>query len=72
MKLLIERLETQPQALWEKTKQDSGITKSFFDSYFLNRDIAYANKVRDTALYKNPLSLSDFDLNFAPQSFVYL
>ncbi|MFA6336165.1 MAG: hypothetical protein WCX48_11575 [Bacteroidales bacterium] len=67
-----EILEAQPQALWEKTKQDSGITKSFFDSYFLNRDIAYAIKVRDTALYKDPLSLSDFDLSFAPQSFVYL
>lgn len=67
-----EIIEENPEVLWEKTKKHSGITKDFFDAYFMNRDKAFAIKVKDTLVYKTPLDLIDFDLNFAPQSFVYL
>lgn len=67
-----EILEESPEALWEKTKKHSGITKEFFDEYFFNREKAFAIKVREANLYQKPLDLIDFDLNFAPQSFVYL
>ena len=67
-----EIMEEEPAVLWEMTKKDSGITKDFFDEYFLNRDHAFAIKVKDFIRYKEPKELIDFELKFAPQSFVYL
>lgn len=67
-----EIMEESPDALWEKTKKHSGITKEFFDEYFFNRDRAFAIKVKEANRYQQPLDLIDFDLSFAPQSFVYL
>ncbi len=67
-----EIMEENPEVLWEKTKKHSGITKEFFDEYFFNRDKAFAIRVKETTQYKKPMDLIDFDLNFAPQSFVYL
>ncbi len=67
-----EIMEEQPNVLWEMTQKHSGITKEFFDEYFSNRDRAFAIKVKDIVQYKKPLDLIDFNLNFAPQSFVYL
>jgi predicted transcriptional regulator len=67
-----EIIEENPEVLWEKTKNHSGISKEFFDEYFLNRDKAFAIRVKETNQYKIPMDLIDFDLNFAPQSFVYL
>jgi predicted transcriptional regulator len=69
---IAEIMEEEPEALWELTKRHSGITKDFFDEYFFNRDRAFAIKVKDITRYKEPKDLIDFDLNFAPQSFVYL
>ena len=65
-------LEEKPSVLWEMTYQYSGITKEYFDAYFLNRDRAFAIKIKDTIRYPEPKDLIDFNLNFAPQSFVYL
>ena len=67
-----EIMEEKPEALWEMTKKHSGITKDFFDEYFLNREKAFAIKVKDITRYLEPKDLIDFDINFAPQSFVYL
>jgi len=67
-----EIIEENPEVLWEKTKNHSGISKEFFDEYFLNRDKAFAIRVKETNQYEIPMDLIDFDLNFAPQSFVYL
>jgi len=67
-----EIMEEEPETLWEMTKKHSGITKDFFDEYFYNRNRAFAIKVKDITRYKEPKDLIDFDLNFAPQSFVYL
>lgn len=67
-----EIMEEKPDILWEKTKKHSGITKDFFDEYFFNRDRAFAIKVKEITRYNEPKELIDFDLNFAPQSFVYL
>jgi predicted transcriptional regulator len=67
-----ELMEEEPEAIWEMTKKYSGITKDYFDKYFLNCDRAFAIKVKDFIRYKVPKELIDFDLKFAPQSFVYL
>jgi predicted transcriptional regulator len=67
-----EIMEEKPNVLWEMTQKHSGISKEFFDEYFFNRDRAFAIKVKDITRYKEPKELRDFDLNYAPQSFVYL
>ena len=36
-----------PENLWEETKEYSGITRLFFDSYFEGKRIAYALKIED-------------------------
>ena len=70
----IERVyQDEPWKIWERTKHHSGITKEFFDLYFAERDNAYAIKIKKTRKYRRPKELkSDFDIAFAPQSYVYL
>lgn len=67
-----EIMEEETAVLWEMTQKHSGITKDFFDKYFFNCDRAFAIKVKDFIQYKVPKELKDFELKFAPQSFVYL
>lgn len=69
---VIEVLELPPEALWERTKDYSGITKAFFDSYFKGRDIAYAYHLGEVTVYKEPLELSHYGIKAPPQFFVYL
>ena len=65
-------MEDKPNVLWELTQKHSGITKEFFDEYFFKMDRGFAIKVKDITRYEVPKDLIDFNLNFAPQSFVYL
>lgn len=67
-----EVLMMKPADLWNETKHQSGITKSFFDSYFENRDIAYAYRLGKVKVYEQPKTLMDFGLRYAPQSFAYV
>lgn len=69
---IIEVLMMKPDELWDKTKDQSGISKKFFDSYFASRDIAYAYRLGEIKVYKEPKLLSDFGLKCAPQSFAYV
>ena len=69
---IIEVLELSPEDLWNETKEFSGISKDFYDDYFKNRDVAYAYKLGKIKVYKEPKSLLDFGVNYAPQSFVYV
>lgn len=69
---IVEVLMMKPEDLWNKTKDQSGITKSFFDSYFENRDIAYAYRLGDIKVYDEPKTLEEFGLKYAPQSFAYI
>lgn len=65
-------LSMSPEKLWEETKEYSGITKEYFEQYFMKRDIAYAYKLGEMKIYDKPKSLSDFGIRFAPQSYVYV
>lgn len=68
-----EIISSDPESLWEKTKLLAGISKSFFDSYFNSKELAYAIKIKDSQKYETPLSLhDDFNIKYAPQSFVYI
>ena len=68
---VIEILSLDPNALWEQTKDYSGISKEFFDKYFKNRSVAYAYKLGKVKVYDEPKSLIEFGLRTAPQSFAY-
>ena len=62
-----------PSELWEKTSSFSGITRSFYESYFRESEEAYALKIGKTILYNVPIEPSDiFEKFFPPQSFRYL
>lgn len=61
-----------PDDLWAKTKDKSGITKKFFESYFKGRKLAYAYALGDVKVYEEPKELKEFGLRFAPQSFAYV
>ncbi len=69
---IIEVLRMKPENLWEETKKQSGITKSFFDSYFENREVAYAYRLGKVKVYKESKTLEEFGLRCAPQSFAYV
>lgn len=64
-------ISDSPTDVWEKTKKFSGITKSFFNKYFENREVAHAIKIKEAKKYENPLCLEVFNV-VPPQSYVYL
>ena len=58
--------------VWKITKNNAGITREFFDSYFCGRNMAFAFDLDNPIKYNTPKTLSDFGLRVAPQSFIYL
>lgn len=69
---LLEIIVDDPKQVWKMTSEYAGITKSFYDQYYCNKEKAVAYRLGKVKKYSKPLSLSDFGLNFAPQSFVYV
>lgn len=67
-----EILEEEPEKLWEMTKNESGITKEFYNKYYKNKNTAIAYKLGIIKVYDKPKSLNDIGINYVPQSFVYL
>lgn len=67
-----EILCEEPQALWLKTGDESGITKERFLDYFENREKGYAIKVKEARAYDPPIPLIELMLLSPPQSFMYL
>lgn len=66
-------LKQEKECLWETTKTHSGISKEYFDYYFQDRTFGYAIIIGTIQLYSKPLELGrDFNINYAPQSFVYI
>ncbi len=58
--------------IWEQTHDVSGISESFYRMYFAHKTNAYAIKIGHVTKYKRRKRLSDYNVNSAPQSFVYL
>lgn len=69
---IVDVLMFPPDELWELTKDDSGVTKTFFDSYFRKNKTAYAYKLGKITVFETPKSLKDFGLKYPPQSFIYI
>lgn len=59
-------------AIWEETAVFSGISKRFYLAYFRNKNKAYAIKIGCVIRYEKARQLSDYNINTAPQSFIYL
>lgn len=59
-------------ALWELTKEHSGISEDYFYEYFSDKSKGFAIEVKNKKIYKNPKCLrKDFNLH-PPQSFAYV
>lgn len=69
---ILDVLALSPEELWAKTKDYSGLSKSFFDAYFQGRSVAYAYHLGEVKVYESPRELSFYGVKAAPQSFVYL
>lgn len=69
---ILEVIDDTPDRVWEETSSQSGISKEFFCSYFKNKKRAIAYKLGTVIKYKNMQSLTEYGINSAPQSFVYI
>ena len=67
-----EILEDTPENIWKQTKNESGVSKQFYDKYYNNKEIAVAYKLGKIKKYKKPKMLTDIGINYIPQSFAYL
>jgi predicted transcriptional regulator len=66
-------IKANPQLLWEKTSEQSGISKTFFDDYFEGKEFGFALQIKSPKLYKKPIDPTLTDKTFvAPQSFKYI
>lgn len=61
-----------PQTIWNLTKEFSGISRDEFDLYYKDKEFAVAYKLGGVKRYNKPKLLKDFNINKAPQSFIYL
>lgn len=65
--------EDSPNKIWDKTQENAGISKDFFDLYFNGRKKAYAISISNTREYTKPIEPEHFMENFfPPQSYMYL
>ncbi len=61
-----------PEIIWMKTKNKSGIDRTFFNKYFENKKQAVAYKLKNVKEYRVPKELKEYGINCAPQSFQYI
>lgn len=59
-------------SIWEQTREFSGISEKFYRTYFAHKTNAYAIMIGHVTKYKKGKRLSDYNVNFAPQSYVYI
>lgn len=58
--------------LWDQTKDYSGITKDFYQSYFEGKEQGFAIKVKKAIKYKKDYCIQERYGKRAPQSFLYI
>lgn len=69
---LLDTLEDSPVNIWKKTSHSGGINKTAFDLYFEGKNKAIAYVLGNVKKYNEEKTLTDFNINYFPQSFVYL
>ncbi len=70
--LIDDILSNDVDTIWNETNISSGISKTYYETYFENTNQAYAIKIGRRTRYKMNKKLSDFNIKTAPQSFTYL
>jgi len=65
-------LHKEVESLWQITEPFAGINKDFYNEYFADKEKAFAIQVGKIRKYQTPKRLSDYDIDYAPQSFAYL
>jgi len=66
-------IQGSPSKVWEMTKEESGITRSFYREYFKSKKNAYAIELEDIQPLDSWLNPNSLIENFVPpQSFQYL
>ena len=58
--------------IWKSTKEYAGLSYRDYLKYYDGKDSAIAYVLKDPIEYSPSLSLSDFGISHAPQSFCYL
>lgn len=58
--------------VWHKTKEYSGVTYKFYRKYYKGKKKAIAYRLKNIVEYDEPLSLQDFGVLSAPQSYQYI
>lgn len=69
---VIKTLKMKPTPLWNSTKANAGISRSKYRKYFSGCTMAYAFVIGSFEKYPTSKSLADYNIQSAPQSFVYL
>ena len=69
---VIKTLKMKPTTLWNSTKANAGISRSKYRKYFSGCTMAYAFVIGSFEKYPTSKSLADYNIQSAPQSFVYL
>lgn len=66
-------LHGPPEYVWELTKQYSGVSEKFYNSYFENKEVAYAIDFSEVIFFDEKVNPQDIDPNFyPPQSYRYI
>ena len=69
---VLEVLEKDKEDLWKETEMESGISEYFFFKYYEEKRKAVAYHLGRIIKYTEPKSLSEYGINMAPQSFMYI
>lgn len=70
---IVQVLTGPPSSIWERTKNNAGIDKKFFDLYYEGKEQAVAIAVGEVKKYTTPKQLSELGMgNTPPQSFRYI
>lgn len=66
-------LEDCPKSIWKKTKDYSGVSRTFYDEYFSGREKGYAINIGTKRVYESAINPFEVLDSFTPpQSFIYL
>ncbi len=68
---VLKVIKDTPEKVWELTKEYADSTKQEFMDYYKNKKFAVAYKLGKINKFKNPKTLADYGVNFAPQSYIY-
>jgi predicted transcriptional regulator len=70
---IAEIIEDRPSALWDRLKDQSGISEKEFFDYFNNKETGFAFEIKEVEKFEEPLDPKILFPNFVPpQSFCYL